>query len=400
MEPFDTSTEDESMPPTLRLPRADRSLTPYTLTGRTLATPPPGPIRSRVAFAAVHVVADPLAPVNPTLEAALDWEATLAYRRYLWSLGLAVAEAMDTAQRGMGLPWSVAKELIRRTVAEARGVPGAVVFSGAGTDDLDPSPSVTPADVEKAYEESCDFIESVGGRIILMASRALAACARSADDYVKVYGRILEQVREPVIIHWLGDMFDPALAGYWGSTDLDRAQETLLAIVHQHAAKVDGVKLSLLDQRREVTLRRRLPPGVRMYTGDDFDYPTTIRGDGERHSDALLGIFDVIAPAASAALHALDAGDAARFDALLAPTLPLARHVFGAPTRFYKTGVVFAAYLTGHQSHFRMVGGLESARSVVHLAEQFVLMDQAGLLRDPELAAERMRRVLALAGVE
>ncbi|HXG03161.1 MAG TPA: dihydrodipicolinate synthase family protein [Candidatus Binatia bacterium] len=388
------------MPSILRLPRADRRLTPYTLSGRAPVTPPPGPIRSRVAFAAVHVVADPLAPINPTLEAALDWEATLAYRRYLWSLGLAVAEAMDTAQRGMGLPWSTARELIRRTVAEARAIPGAVVFSGAGTDDLAPSPSVTPADVEKAYEESCAFIESVGGRIILMASRALAACARGADDYVKVYGRILGQVREPVIIHWLGDMFDPALAGYWGSADLDQAQETLLAIVHQHAAKIDGVKLSLLDQRREVALRRRFPPGVRMYTGDDFDYPTTIRGDGERHSDALLGIFDVIAPVASAALHALDAGDVARFDALLAPTLPLARHVFGPPTRFYKTGVVFAAYLNGHQSHFRMVGGLESARSVVHLAEQFVLMDQAGLLRDPDLAAERMRRVLALAGVD
>jgi hypothetical protein len=388
------------MPPTLRLPRPDGTVAPYTLGGATPVTPPAGPIRSRVAFAAVHVVADPLADVNPTLEARLDWDATLAYRRHVWSLGLAVAEAMDTSQRGMGFDWATAKELIRRTVAEARAVPGAVVFSGAGTDDLPPSPRVTTADVDTAYEESCAFIESVGGRIILMASRALAACARSADDYVKVYGRILGQVREPVIIHWLGDMFDPALAGYWGSKDVDAATETLLAIVREHAAKIDGVKISLLDQRREVAMRRRFPAGVRMYTGDDFDYPTTIGGDGDRHSDALLGAFDMIAPVASAALHALDAGDRARFDALLAPTLPLARHVFGEPTRFYKTGIVFAAYLNGHQSHFRMVGGLESARSVLHLSRQFVLMDHAGLLRDPEQAAARMRHVLALAGVE
>ena len=383
---------------TLRLPRVDGSLAPYT-PGRHKPVPAAaGPIRSRIAFAAVHVVADPLANINPTLETRLDWDATLAYRRYLWSLGLAVAEAMDTSQRGMGFDWATAKELIRRSVAEARTVPGAVLASGAGTDHLEPSFRVTLAEVEAAYEEQCAWIESSGGRIILMASRALAACAKSPDDYVKVYGRILAQVREPVIIHWLGDMFDPALAGYWGSPDLDQASETLLAIVHDHAARIDGVKISLLDQQREIAMRRRFPRGVHMYSGDDFDYPTTIRGDAQGHSDALLGIFDVIAPAASAALRALDAGDVARFDAILAPTLPLSRHVFGAPTRFYKTGVVFAAYLNGHQSHFRMVGGLEGARSVVHLAEQFVLMDKAGLLRDPALAVERMRRVLAVAG--
>src|SRR6266545_2555736 len=324
---------------TLRLPRADGTVTPYTLTGSRAVTPPSGPIRSRVAFAAVHVVADPLAAINLTLEVALDWEATLAYRRYLWSLGLAVAEAMDTSQRGMGFDWETAKELIKRAVAEAQSVPGAVLASGAGTDHLEPGPRVTLADVEAAYEEQCMWIERCGGRIILMASRALAAAARSPDDYVKVYGRILSQVREPVIIHWLGEMFDPALAGYWGSPSLDRATETLLAI------------------------------------------------------------FDVIAPAAAAALKALDTGDFARYEAILRPTLPLARHVFGAPTRFYKTGVVFAAYLNGHQSHFRLVGGQESARSVVHLAEQFVLMDRAGLLVDPERAAERMRRVLGVAGV-
>jgi hypothetical protein len=388
------------MRPMLKLPRPDGTLVPYTLSGAPPVTPPPGPIRSRIGFAAVHVVADPLADINPTLEVALDWEATLAYRRYIWSLGLAVAEAMDTSQRGMGFHWETAKELIKRTVQEARSVSGAVLASGAGTDHLEPSPRVTMADVEAAYEEQCAYIEGLGGRIILMASRALAACAKGPDDYLKVYGRLLNQVREPVIIHWLGEMFDPALAGYWGSRDLDRATETLLAIVQEHAARIDGVKISLLDQRREIAMRRRLPAGVRMYTGDDFDYPTTIGGDGQGASDALLGIFDVIAPIAAAALRALDAGDRARFDAILGPTLPLSRHVFGAPTRFYKTGVVFAAYLNGHQSHFRMVGGMESARSVVHLAEQFVLMDKASLLRDPDLAAGRMRHVLALAGIE
>jgi hypothetical protein len=387
------------MPPTLTLPRADGTLSRYTLSGQAPVVPPSGAIASRVGMAAVHVVADPLANVNPTVDVAIDWESTLAFRRYLYSMGLAVAEAMDTAQRGMGLPWSSAKELIARSVAEARTISGAVIASGAGTDDVQPGPRVTIADVEAAYEESCGFIEGIGGRIILMASRALAACATGPDDYVKVYGRILGQVKAPVIIHWLGDMFDPALAGYWGSRDLDRATETLLAIVQDYAPKIDGVKISLLDQKREIAMRRRFPKSVRMYTGDDFDYPTTIGGDGERYSDALLGIFDVIAPAASAALHALDGGDRATFDRVLAPTLPLSRHVFGAPTRFYKTGVVFAAYLNGHQTHFRMVGGLESARSVVHLSEQFVLMDRAALLRDPDMAAERMRRVLAVAGV-
>jgi hypothetical protein len=274
-----------------------------------------------------------------------------------------------------------------------------LVFSGAGTDHLAPEDAKTIDDVIAAYEEQVAAVEKVGGRIILMASRALARIGRNADDYAKVYGRILSQVREPVIIHWLGDMFDPALAGYWGSHDLDRATETLLAIVNDYAPKIDGVKISLLDQRREIAMRRRFPTSVRMYTGDDFDYPTTIGGDAHGYSDALLGIFDVIAPAASAALHALDRGDRAAFERILAPTLPLSRHVFGAPTRFYKTGVVFAAYLNGHQQHFRMVGGMESARSMPHLAEQFVLMDKAGLLRDPDAAAERMRRVLALAGI-
>jgi uncharacterized protein DUF993 len=384
---------------TVKLPRADGTIIEYRV-GPAAGFPiGAGPITSRIGFAAVHVVADPLAEGNPTLDVAVDWDATLAYRRYLWSLGLAIAEAMDTSQRGMGFPWSAAKELIKRSVAEARTMPGAVIFSGAGTDDLAPSSAVTLAQVEAEYEAQCSYVESVGGRIILMASRALAACAKGPEDYAKVYGRILTQVREPVIIHWLGDMFDPALAGYWGSADLDQATETLLAIVHEHAARIDGVKISLLDQRREIAMRRRFPAGVRMYTGDDFDYPTTIGGDAHGHSDALLGIFDVIAPAAAAALRALDRGDRAEFERVLGPTLPLSRHLFGDPTRFYKTGVVFMAYLNGHQSHFRMVGGLESARSVVHLARLFELADQAHLFRDPEQAAERMRRVMAVAGI-
>jgi hypothetical protein len=384
---------------TVKLPRADRTIDEYSLGPAADFALGPGPIKSRIGFAAVHVVADPLADLNPTLDVKVDWDTTIAYRRYVWSLGLAVAEAMDTSQRGMGFPWSAAKELIKRSVAEARTMPGAVVFSGAGTDDLAPSPTVTLAQVEAEYEAHCGYIESVGGRIILMASRALAACAKGPEDYAKVYGRILAQVKEPLIIHWLGDMFDPALAGYWGSPDMDRATETLLAIIHEHAAKIDGVKISLLDQKRELAMRRRFPKSVRMYTGDDFDYPTTIGGDAQGHSDALLGIFDVIAPAAAAGLRALDRGDRAEFNRILLPTLPLSRHLFGDPTRFYKTGVVFMAYLNGHQSHFRMVGGLESARSVVHLATLFVLADRAHLFPDPDQAAERMRRVMAVAGV-
>jgi len=359
---------------------------------------PADPPRRRVAYAAAHVVADPLSDVDPSTEAALDWDATLAYRRHLWDLGLSVAEAMDTAQRGMGLGWETTKELIRRSVAEARSL-DAGIACGAGTDHLELSSVATLEDVRSAYEEQCDFIEGEGGRVILMASRALAALAKSPEDYTEVYGAVLSQVSEPVILHWLGEMFDPALAGYWGERELDAAMEACLAIVSEHAPKVDGIKVSLLDKDREVEMRRRLPEGVKMYTGDDFNYPELICGDDEGFSHALLGIFDAIAPAASAALQALDAEDTDRYQEVLTPTVPLSRHIFKAPTRFYKTGVVFLAYLNGHQKHFRMVGGLESARSVVHLSELFVLADEVRLLVDPELAAERMRRVLAVAGV-
>jgi len=382
----------------LNLPTASGSVEPFS----------PGPAvdygagfappATRVAFAAAHVVPDALADLNPSLEVALDWESTLAYRRYLWAQGFGVAEAMDTAQRGMGLDWATTRELISRSVAESKAVGGRVA-SGAGTDHLPAGPTYAVDDVIAAYEEQCAFVEGVGGRIVLMASRALAACATGPDDYARVYGRILGQVREPVIIHWLGDMFDPALAGYWGSDDLDAAMETCLAIIAAHADKVDGIKVSLLDMDREIAMRRRLPDGVRMYTGDDFNYPETIRGDDQGHSDAFLGIFDAIAPVAAAALAALDAGDTERYDALLAPTVPLSRHIFAAPTRFYKTGVVFLAWLNGHQQHFRMVNAQEGCRSVVHLAELFRLADAAHVLSDAELATRRMRAFLEVAGI-
>jgi Protein of unknown function (DUF993) len=384
----------------LRLPRADGSLEVYAP-----GAPSPWPTRagvpaSRIAMGAAHVVADPLATGDPWLEAAVDWDATLAYRRYMWDLGLSVAEAMDTAQRGMGLDWPTSRELIQRSMAEARAVGAADrIACGAGTDHLSAGTPYTLDQVIAAYAEQCAFVEGCGGRIIFMASRALAAAAASADDYAHVYGRVLAQVREPVVIHWLGDMFDPALAGYWGSDDLDVASETCLAILADNAAHVDGVKVSLLDKDREIALRRRLPPGVRMYTGDDFNYPELILGDAHGSSDALLGIFDAIAPAASAALAALDRGDRDEYAAIFGPTVPLARHIFSAPTRFYKTGVVFLAYLNGHQAHFHMIGGQESARSIWHLSEIFRLADQAGLLRDPELATARMQAVLRLAGV-
>ena len=384
----------------LQLPRADGTLEPYTPGEPSPFSMCANPPRTRVAYAAAHVVCDPLADVDPWVGAAVDWDATLAYRHCLWQLGFSVAEAMDTAQRGMGLDWPTTQELIRRSLAEARDRNALDrIACGAGTDHLGAGPGVTLEDVIQAYVEQCAFIEGNGGRIILMASRALAACASGPDDYLRVYDRVLSHVRMPVIVHWLGEMFDPALTGYWGARDLDQAAEVCLALIESHAAKIDGIKVSLLDAEREVGLRRRMPPGVRMYTGDDFNYPELIAGDTDGFSHALLGIFDAIAPAAAAALAALDHRDRSRYDAILAPTVGLSRHIFKAPTRFYKTGVVFLAYLNGHQRHFRMLGGYESARSVLHLAELFRLADRAGLLRDPELAVTRMRGVLALSGV-
>ncbi|GGT28452.1 dihydrodipicolinate synthase family protein [Streptomyces purpureus] len=376
---------------TIRLPQG-----PYEpRTARVMAAAGPAPV-SRTVFAAAHVVADPYAYTGPDGPAAVDWDATLAFRRHLWSHGLGVAEAMDTAQRGMGLDWPHAAELIRRSAAEARAVGGRIVC-GAGTEQLT-GPAGLPA-VRAAYEEQLTLVEEAGARAVVMASRALAGAARSADDYLAVYGPLLRQASEPVILHWLGPMFDPALAGYWGSADLDTATETLLQIVAAHPDKVDGVKVSLLDARRETELRRRLPEGVRCYTGDDFHYPELIAGDEQGFSHALLGALDPLAPLAARALRALDAGDTTGFRTLLDPTVPLARHLFEAPTRFYKTGVVFLAWLAGHQSHFTMVGGLQSARSLPHLVRAYELADGIGLFPDPELAEARMRALLTVHGV-
>ncbi|MGW4645943.1 dihydrodipicolinate synthase family protein [Kitasatospora sp. NPDC004289] len=352
----------------------------------------PAPV-GRTVFAAAHVVADPLGQNAPGAPAAVDWESTLAFRHHLWSLGLGVADAMDTAQRGMGLDWAATAELIRRSGAEARAVGGRLAC-GVGTDQLTAPAALD--EVRAAYAQQLEVVEDAGAQPILMASRALAATARGPQDYLDVYGELIEQAGRPVILHWLGEMFDPALAGYWGSADLDAATDTVLSLIGEHADRIDGIKVSLLDAGREVALRRALPDGVRLYTGDDFHYPELIRGDELGHSDALLGVFDPIAAVAAAALRALDAGDLAAYDALFAPTLPLARHLFAAPTFHYKTGIVFLAWLAGHQSHFTMVAGAQSGRSVPHLIELFRLADRAGVLPDPDLAAQRMSRFLAV----
>jgi hypothetical protein len=394
------------VPLTLNLPTASDRLENYKLRGSVPLKPKSRKTFNRVAYSAAHVVSDPLASVDPWLQCAVDWDTTIDYRRHLWSLGLGVAEAMDTAQRGMGLDWPTSLELIRRTLDAARDVPGSQVASGCGTDQLVLEDVTTVDQVIAAYEEQLEAIEKLGGKLIIMASRALARVATSPADYERVYDRILSQVKQPVVLHWLGDMFDPALLGYWGSADLEQAMNTALGIIQAHSQKVDGIKISLLDKDKEIAMRRRLPPGVRMYTGDDFNYAELIAGDGfgndivNGQSDALLGIFDAIAPAASSALTALAEGKLDTFHDILGPTVPLSRHIFMAPTRYYKTGVVFMAWLNGHQSHFSMIGGQQSTRSAQHLAELFRLADEANLLEHPELAVHRMRILMATHGVE
>jgi hypothetical protein len=389
----------------IKLP-TPQGLADYTLRGQPLARPPAGLKFNRIAYSAAHVVADPLAAVDPWLTAAVDWDATIAYRQHLWSLGLGVAEAMDTAQRGMGLDWPTSLELIRRSLDAAKDHPGAFVASGCGTDHLDIDTVKTVDDVIRGYEEQMAAIEKLGGKLIVMASRALARVAKSPADYERVYGRILSQAKQPVVLHWLGPMFDPALAGYWGNDNADAAMDTALAVIAANPTKVDGIKISLLDKDKEIAMRRRLPADVRMYTGDDFNYAELIAGDGwgdqplHGQSDALLGIFDAIAPAASAALGKLAEGKLEAFHAILGPTVPLSRHIFAAPTRFYKTGVVFMAWLNGHQKHFTMVGGQQSTRSLQHLAELFRLADAANVLEKPELAVQRMRSLLAVHGID
>jgi hypothetical protein len=358
---------------------------------------PEGPPRSRVAYAAAHVVADPAADNTPGTPAVLDWDRTLAFRRHLWSHGLGVAEAMDTAQRGMGLDYPSTRELIRRSAAEARSVGGRIV-AGATTDQLPPG-TATLTEVTAAYRAQLDDVRAAGAVPVLMCSRHLAAAARGPEDYLRVYDDLLHAADGPVVLHWLGPMFDPALSGYWGTADLDLAADTVVELLKAHAPRVDGIKVSLLDAGREVALRRRLPAGVRLYTGDDLHYPELIRGDDAGHSDALLGVFAAIAPAASAALAALDRGHLSRYEEIFAPTVPLARHLFAAPTWYYKTGIVFLAWLAGHQQHFTMVGGLQSGRAPQHLGILLSLADAAGLLPDAELAAARARAFFTVAGV-
>jgi len=382
---------------TLRLPDAHGALRAYEPRTEPLALTPGAPFTSRTVFSAAHVVADPYADTTPDSPAAVDWDATLAFRRHLWAHGLGVAEAMDTAQRGMGLDWAGAAELIRRSAAEAKAAGGRIAC-GVGTDQLTAGPA-TLAEVRAAYEEQLAVVEESGAQAILMASRALAATAQGPEDYLEVYGHLLRQAAEPVILHWLGPMFDPALEGYWGSSDLDAATDTFLDVIAAHPDKVDGIKVSLLDAQREIDLRRRLPKGVRCYTGDDFNYPELIAGDDHGFSHALLGIFDPLGPLAAEAVRVLDTGDTDGFRALLDPTVELSRHLFQSPTRFYKTGVVFLAWLAGHQSHFTMVGGLQSARSLPHLARAYELADRLGLFPDPKLAEDRMRTLLHLYGV-
>jgi Protein of unknown function (DUF993) len=386
--------------PTIALPTRDRALEPYT-TSEPIVFPSKEQAQgfNRIAYAAAHVVADPLSDIDPWDGAAIDWEKTIAFRHYLWDLGLGVAEAMDTAQRGGGLGWAEAKDLIGHALDAARSRPGVKICCGVGTDHLDPETSPGIGQIVGAYEEQVEAIEALGGRLVIMASRALARVAKTPADYAKVYGRILRQVKEPVIIHWLGEMFDPALAGYWGSADHATAMEVCLGVIADNATKIDGVKISLLSRDKEIDMRRKLPGGVRMYTGDDFNYAELIAGDEQGHSDALLGIFDAIAPAASASLARLAVGDLQGFHGILEPTVPLSRHIFEAPTRFYKTGIVFLAWLNGLQDHFIMVGGQESARSLLHLSELFRLADKARVLHDPDLAAARMRRLLAVRGL-
>jgi hypothetical protein len=368
----------------ITLPVANGSSEPFDLPA-IAPVEPAGNARNRIAYAAAHVVSE------PGQRNAIDWEATLQFREYLWGCNLGVAEAMDTAQRGAGLSWMQARELIQRTLTAAQTRSDALIACGCGTDQLEPAPTVTLEQVLRAYEEQMAWVEAHDGRIILMASRALCTAARSVEDYIAVYDRILTQARQPVIIHWLGQMFDPDLAGYWGHDNIDQAMEVVLSLLSTHAVRVDGIKISVLDKSKEIAMRRRLPPGVRMYTGDDFDFAELIGGDENGHSDALLGIFDAIAPAAGAALHELASGRRSQFDAILAPCIPLSRHIFSTPTCFYKTGVVFMAWLNGHQDHFSMLDGHEGNRSLLHLADVFRLAAAGGLLRDPDLAVDRMR---------
>lgn len=381
----------------LNLPNPTGRMAAYHLTGAAIAARAPKVPFNRVAYAAAHVVAKPFGNNNPIGDAAIDWDKTLAFRDYLLGLGFGIAEAMDTSQRGMGLDWPTARELVQRSLKSA-GKQAHRIASGCGTDQLSDQEAHRLDDVVRAYLEQLHAIQKLNGRVILMASRALVRVAKTPDDYVKVYSRVLAEADHPVILHWLGDMFDPQLKGYWGGTAFDTALETSLAVIEQNVSKVDGIKISLLDAQKEIDMRRRLPSAVKMYTGDDFNYPGLIKGDAHGYSHALLGIFAAIAPAASAALAALAKNDMATYRQLMTPTVPLSRLIFRAPTQFYKTGIVFLAWLNGHQDHFIMINGAQGTRPLPYFVECFKLADKAGLLRKPDLAARRMKQLLALYG--
>ena len=378
----------------IALPDSTGRLVDYTLSGKVIPQASLAAHPVRVVYSAAHVVADPFSANDPSGRAAVDWRKTMAFRHYLAGLGLGIAEAMDTAQRGMGLDWPMALELIRRTKEE---LPDALVANGCGTDHLAAGVH-TLDEVKRAYLMQVDAIQKVGGRIILMASRALVQAARGPQDYIKVYSDVLAACDQPVVLHWLGEMFDPALAGYWAATSFEQALETALAVIEANVASVDGIKISLLDKDKEIQMRRRLPSAVKMYTGDDFNYPELIEGDAQGYSHALLGIFDPLAPAAAYAVAKLGEGNAAEFRATLDPTVPLARLIFGAPTQFYKTGVVFLAWLNDFQDHFIMLNGAQAMRPLPYFTEVFRLADGCGLLRDPEVAVNRMKKLLALYG--
>jgi hypothetical protein len=388
------------MPITITLPAPGGRLERHTLSS-------PGPYPDtvsepldRLVYAAPHVVADPLAGSEGSGAGPIDWDATIAVRRRLWALGLGVAEAMEPAQRRSGLDWAAALALLGRSLNAAQGQPGARIVCGCGTDHLAPGDRLTVADVIDAYVQQAEAIERLGGRLALMASDALAACARSPDQYALVYDRLLAQVREPVVLVVPDGVGDPALAGYWGSEDRDEAIEVMLAVVRRHPAKVEGVALSPADPIQALALRRRLPAGVGLFTTDECDFTDAIAGDATGHADALLGVMDAIAPAAGAALAARARGEHDRYRAILAPTLPLARHLFCAPTRSGATGVVFLAWLNAEQRAFAMLDGRQSARGILHLVQAFRLADAAGLLRDPEQACARMRSLLAVHGID
>ncbi len=386
----------------LNLPTLDGQVEPYALTGTPLVPRAPKVPLTRTAFAAAHVVSDPLAERSPwDGRPAVDWDATLRFRQGLWDQGLGLAEAMDTAQRGMGVDWDTALELIQRTMVAARAHPlSPRVACGAGTDHVTLADLSSADSILAAYEQQAEAIEAAGGQLILMASRAFPAIKAGADVYHKVYRKLIDGAAGPVILHWLGDMFDPALTGYWGSADVAEASDFVLSLIAENPEKVDGIKISLLDQAHEEAFRKHLPEGVRLYTGDDFNYADLIAGDGSHFSHALLGIFAAIAPAASQALEALAMDDMERYHALLTPTVPLSREIFRAPTRFYKAGIAYLAWLNRAQTHFIMPGGFQSSRDICHYSEVFRLADQAGLLSEPDLAVSRMTTLLNLHGVE